>query len=53
MGKSTVLTKVLKDSDLCHCADIFVDNHSSTEDVIRSGDLAMRLLTGGKQSVFS
>ena len=50
MGKSTVLTKVLKDSDLCHCADIFVHNHSSTEDVIRSGDLAMRLLTGGKQS---
>ena len=47
MGKATTLRK-LKSQDLATCADVFINPISSVEQVVEAGDLAMRLLTGGK-----
>ena len=49
MGKSSTLKKLAKDKNLGICADIFLDSESSKEDIIKAGEIAMLLLTGGEK----
>ena len=50
LGKTTGVKQVSQNEDIGLCADIFSDKDSSKEDVIRAGELAMTLLTGGKKN---
>ena len=46
MGKATVLKKLTSDKDLGKCADVFMYNSSTRDQIIEAGDLAMQILTG-------
>ena len=49
IGKASVVKRVSKERGIGLCADIFVDLESTKDDIIKAGEVAMVLLTGGNK----
>ena len=47
IGKSSVISKLIKDPALGRCADVFMLPESTTDEIIQAGDVSMRLIFGG------